>query len=1859
MQKFKIYPRLFLLLIVTIFINACGNKDYVDTYDDDGFKSFIYAYTSGVISKVAPVRVRFTQKLVDADEIGKPVKKGIVSFTPKFDGTPIWLDEQTIEVKPNKALPSDTKYTGTIRMTNLYSKIPSDLKTFKFGFRTLEQHAEIAIEGLVSPDVSDISKQEVVGTIYTADVADAEEVEKMLSATQKNNDNIEIQWSHDGDQKYHHFIIKNVARGKKASEVQLDWNGNNIGAKEKGVEKVEVPSIDDFKLMDVQIEEEEGQNITLYFSDPISKEQDLDGMVYVKDLNIKFSFTIDGNIVKAYPAKRITGDRTLVVERGIKNVANKAMKSPGQWNVTFSSSKPMVRTLRDGVIMPNSNGLIFPFEAIGLNAIDVEVFKIYSNNVLQFLQVNDLDGEYQLKRVGKVVVQKKIELHELTNKANSGDWMRYALDLNKVVNREPNAIYQVRIGFQQSYSTYYCAGGIANDEGAEEEEAEEAEEGEILSFWDRNYGWYSYDERENPCHEAYYKSYYRKDKFAMSNVLASDLGIIAKKGNDNSYLAVVSNILTTEPMEAVSLKFYDYQQQVIQEIKTDKSGFARTKLKRKPYVIVAQKGKLKGYLKINDGRTLSLSKFDVAGAKTQKGIKGMIYGERDVWRPGDTMFLNFILEDKQNQIPNGHPVTMELYDARGQLYSKVTKSDHVEGIYDFTTVTQSEDGTGNWLAKVKVGGATFQKSIRVETVKPNRLKINIDFGKEEIYADNDLLKGSLQVNWLHGAPASDLKTEIKVQLRPTETKFKTHSNYNFDDPARQFSSNAKTIFNQNVNNDGYAEIEAPLNTNNAAPGMLKAYFTSKAFEKGGDFSTDNFSMLYHPYDAYIGVKLPEKKYREKRLDMDKNETISFVVLDAKGKPLANRKVSLGLYKVRWSWWWDSSDDNLTNFSSANHYGAEKTHEVTTNSQGEATWTLKMEDWGRYMVRATDKSSGHCTGELFYAGYPWNEGKMSKDAAAMLSLETEKEQYNVGDNIELKIPMGKAGRALITIENGTRVVETYWMDAKEGENVFKFKATKEMTPNIYAHVSLLQPHAQVENDLPIRLYGIVPIRVEDPSTKFFPIAKVKDAIRPNEKFTVKVSESNKRAMAYTLAIVDEGLLDLTRFKTPDPWNKFYAREALGVKTWDVYDYVMGAYGGKLERILSIGGDMANKKPLGKQKANRFKPVVMHLGPFYLEKGQTKTHELTMPNYVGAVRVMVVAAKDGAYGNFEKSVKVKQPLMVLGTLPRVLGPTEKVKLPVTVFAMEKFVKNATVKIETNHLLKVNGSSTQTLKFNKIGDKIATFDLDVVDNIGVGTVKITATSGSEKSYQEIELDVRNPNPFVTNVLEAVVQAGDSKEFSFDAVGMRGTNEGVLEVSNIPPINLGSRLRYLLRYPHGCIEQTTSSGFPQLYVSRLLDTDEKTNAKIEQNINATIGRLKTFQVNSGGFAYWPGNSDESHWGSNYAGHFLLEAQALGYNVPTNVINNWVNFQRKTAKKWTPRTESTGYYRNDDLMQAYRLYTLALAKAPEWGAMNRLRQKKDLSNNAKWRLAAAYAVGGKTEAAKEMIRVLPISVKDYQELGYSYGSGLRDRAMILETLVALKDETKAAKAVIDISKSLSSNQWHSTQTIAYSLLAIGKYVGKQKTSSKFNFAYNISNKGNKTAGSNKAIVQVPLEIDQMNNKKVAIKNTDNQQLFVRLILSGQPTVGDQTAAANDLNLAIKYTDLQGTAIDPSRIRQGTDFIAEVQISNPGIRGRYDEMALSQVFPSGWEIYNSRMNNVQNFTNTHVPEYQDIRDDRVYSYFDINASQTHIYRVQLNAAYEGRYYLPTVSCSAMYDNSISARQPGQWVEVVSAEGSVN
>ncbi len=642
---------------------------------------------------------------------------------------------------------------------------------------------------------------------------------------------------------------------------------------------------------------------------------------------------------------------------------------------------------------------------------------------------------------------------------------------------------------------------------------------------------------------------------------------------------------------------------------------------------------------------------------------------------------------------------------------------------------------------------------------------------------------------------------------------------------------------------------------------------------------------------------------------------------------------------------------------------------------------------------------------------------------------------------------------------------------------------------------------------------------------------------------------------------------------------------------------------------------------------------------------------MPQYVGSVRTMVVAGDNGAYGNAEKATPVRQSVMILGTLPRVLGPEEQVSLPVTVFAMDDKVKEVNVSVETNDLLTIDGAQQKKVRFNQTGDQVVFFDLTTKADLGIATVKIVATSGGKSATHDIELDIRNANPPVVNVVEKVIESGQGWTGEYTVPGMAGTNSGILEVSSIPPIDLGRRLNFLTRYPHGCIEQTVSAAFPQLYLSVIMELDTEVQSSIEENVKAAIQRIETFQSRDGGFSYWPGSGDSHHWGTTYAGHFLIEAEKKGYLVPGNLLRQWKRFQRNTASDWRKSD-----YRYNDLVQAYRLFTLALAGNTQSASMNRMREMRDVNLQAKWRLAAAYAQAGQKQAAMQMINGLSLDVEDYRELSGTFGSSLRDKAMILEALILLEQREKGADLLKEISSKLSDNKrWMSTQTTAYALMAVSKFA-EGASDGTMTFDFKINNGNQQTGSTSAAVIQKPFEISGTDGGTVVLTNKSDGVLFARIITEGIPVAGDESAAQSDLNISVRYSTKSGQSLNPSNLEQGTGFIAEVTITNPGLRGDYEEMALSQIFPSGWEIINTRLDGTSDYYQKDQPKYTDIRDDRVYTYFNLRANEKKTFIVLLNASYAGRYYLSSVNAEAMYDFSINARNKGQWVTVRNRQG---
>ena len=952
---------------------------------------------------------------------------------------------------------------------------------------------------------------------------------------------------------------------------------------------------------------------------------------------------------------------------------------------------------------------------------------------------------------------------------------------------------------------------------------------------------------------------------------------------------------------------------------------------------------------------------------------------------------------------------------------------------------------------------------------------------------------------MHGAVAKDLKAKIEVTLSESKTTFAKYNNFSFQDPAREFYPEDKVIFDGTLDNSGLATIKADIAARNQGPGMLKANFRMQVFEPGGDFSVGQISMPYHPYKSYVGVRLPKGDEARNMLLTDVKHQVEIVTVDKDGKPVDIEDLEVKLYKLKWKWWFDKNKDQVSSYR-GKVYGTEVSSTKVSTIKGKAVWELEVKypSWGRYLVRVSNGKKGHSTGKVFYIDWPGWAGRSTENdpgGATALNFTSDQKKYTVGDMVTLNIPSGNGGRALVSIENGTNILESHWVETEKGTTQFQFKANSSMAPNAYATITLLQPPAQTKNDLPIRMYGAIPLQIEDPQTHLEPEMVIADELRPNQTFSMSVKERKGGPMAYTIAIVDEGILDLTNFRTPSPWNNFYKREALGVKTWDMYNDVLGAFGGDVKSLLSIGGDDASPGK-GRKKPNRFKPVVIYLGPFYLKEGETAKHNLTMPNYVGSVRAMVVAANKGAYGSTEKAIPVRQPLMVLGTLPRVLGVEESFKLPVTVFAMKKNVRNVSVKIESNDMINIIGSKTNKLTFKQPGDDLTYFELKTIGKVGTGHVKITVSSGKESAIYETDVVIRNANPRETLVAHHTLENNNKWKETYKPLGMTGTNNGVMEVSSIPPMNLGKRLKYLIRYPYGCVEQTTSSVFPQVYLTSLLNLSETKKAEIDKNLKAGVKRLYRYQNPNGAMAYWPGQEDNL-WATNYAGHFMIEAKKAGYKVTENFMNKWIAFQTSTAQKWTPKGNVS-----DDLTQAYRLYLLALAGKPDLGSMNRMRLKQGHKDAvaARWHLAAAYHIAGQKSVAKKIVADAVFEAVPYlgSNGASTFGSKFRDQALILQALSIMNLRNNANDIVKQISQRLSDEKWLSTQETAHALVAMAKFVGEGGVSRNVEFEYRLANGNWNKVKSNKPIWQ--LELDGEQASAVEFKNTSGNMIFARLI---------------------------------------------------------------------------------------------------------------------------------------------------------------
>ena len=1330
------------------------------------------------------------------------------------------------------------------------------------------------------------------------------------------------------------------------------------------------------------------------------------------------------------------------------------------------------------------------------------------------------------------------------------------------------------------------------------------------------------------------------------------------------WLIAASNVKTAKPLGNVDVDVLNLQGRVLARVKTGNDGmvslpdldgaeFGGGKLSAgTPAFITAKANIGRAYLKINDSQALAISHFDLAGDKPLDGIRGLIYGERGVWRPGDEIYLTFLLSDPANTLPEDHPVSFELEDPRGRVTARKTYTSSVDGFYAIAASTQGDALTGDWTARVRVGGNVFTKNLKIETVIPNRLKMDLDFGSKP-YLEGERIPVSLEAAWLYGAPAPGLKADISVLFNDKDTVFTSYSDYSFRDPSRNVSGERQTLYEGTLNGAGKAAFNMELKPGSSVPGKVNARFFTRVFEPSGIFSSESVSKEFSPYRRYVGLKLPKGDSSRGMLLTDVEHEAEIVLVDGEGKPSPeNVSLDCAVYKLSWRWWWEKGANEAADFASA----LSRTpimKETVTSSRGRASWKFQVKhpDWGRYLVIARDSAGGHAAASVVYIDWPGWAGRAQdkgQGASAMLTLSAEKPSYKAGEKIALTFPSNPEASAMVAVEKGGQILKSEWINCAENQTRYEFTTDPSMVPNIYVHVTLVQPHLQTQNDLPLRLYGIIPIMVDDPATRLSPQIGAPETWRPESQVSFTVSEAAGRPMVYTIAVVDEGLLGLTRYGLPNPRNTFYAREASFLKSWDLYQDIMGAYAGRLETLLAIGGG-DDSLDEGEKESQRFKPVIRFFGPFELKSRETKAQALDLPPYIGALRIMVLAASSTkeaqgsvksqrAYGTAEKSVKVSSDLMVFATIPRTLSPGDEAEIPVAVNSYKEGGRAVKVSLAVSGAGLLDGN-VQNLVFDSPGEKIIRFRVKAPDLPGLVKFSVNAeSSGLRTAHHETDLEVRSTAIPVSKSVWSLVAPGELWTGRVDFPGKAGSNRAKAEFSRLPPINLEARLGYLIAYPHGCVEQTTSAVFPQLYLDRVLTLDENKMGNIRSNIAAGIERLAAFQTSSGGFSYWPGDGEAHDWASSYAGHFLTEAARAGYAVPAELLKKWAHFQKNKAGLWSSQTRDSG----EALDQAYRLYTLALAGEADLGSMNRLKESSNLSLQASWRLAAAYWYAGQRDSAQAMTRNLDTRIGEYRELNQGFGSALRDKAMILETLILLGDTGRTKPLFEEICGALASDSWLSTQETAYALIALTPYI---KGSAPGRFTVDCSlGRNNHSLNFDTPIEQLDLGDLEGSSGTYNVRNRSPAPVYARIILTGLPEEGLEPTLSQGLAMTVEYRDAEGRIIDPETLKTGNDMEVRVKLRNTWTKA-VPEIALVHPIPSSWELINYRLAGDQD-EKPPAHKYQDIRDDRVMTYFDLPRDGETTVSFRVNKTYGGSYFRPAIHAYAMYDESIRALIPG-------------
>ncbi len=1335
-------------------------------------------------------------------------------------------------------------------------------------------------------------------------------------------------------------------------------------------------------------------------------------------------------------------------------------------------------------------------------------------------------------------------------------------------------------------------------------------------------------------------------------LLLTDLGAVAKRG-PGQLMVWVSSIKDLTPVADAKVTLISDQNQALASGRTDTSGVWRTDdskalAKGTPYMVTIEKGDDFSFLLLNT-MTVDTTGLDVGGAEPPgEGYTAFLYGERDIYRPGETLQGLALVRDGALHAPPSMPALLRHRDPQGRELEvrKVTTGE--KGLAPFQLDLPAYSLTGPHTLELEVAQKVIgQYRFQVEEFVPDRISVTIVPPKGKV-GPGDTLQYQVQSSYLFGAPSAGLPVESRVRLVDSTFAPKGFEGFSFRNDDRKLEDKEVLSTTGKLDDEGHSDFKVEMPAGAPVPSSLEAVITARVQEQGGRGVAAMQRLQVHPYPSYVGLRRAggaDGAGGEGFAEPGKAAGFEFVVVSPDGKEVPSKGLRADLFEDRWNTVLRKTPAGGWRYETTREPRLISTQAVSSGGAGKSRGAFQVvpKNYGSYRLVLTDPETQASAAVDFYAA-GWGTSPWAIKNPARLELDLDKAEYAAGDKAVVQVRAPFPGKLLLTVERD-KVLDTQIYDLKGNTAKIEIPIRGEYRPNAYVTATLIRPVGALEPGSAGRAFGAVPISVNRTANHLTPQIVAPDQMRPGRDLAITVKAAPNAVV--TVSAVDEGILQLIAQKTPEPFDFFYRKLALGVTSYDTFSLLLP----ELKSLTPGGGEGAEANQYVRTEGiRRVQPVAFWSGPLTADKDGNARISFKVPEFQGALRIMAVAIDDDRFGSSFRLTRVRDPLVLLPTLPRILSFGETLQVPVT-------VRNDTAKAGSIQVgLTAQGGvqiekPTQAVDIPVGRERTVYFTVKTGNAEGNVTFLATASGNGEKSKSTTEVSIRPDLPPVS-VEDAGAVGGASVEVAGKDLDTYRpeTLRRVVRVSPIPVVQFAGKLENLLHYPYGCLEQTTSSVFPLIYlgdIAKALDPEllDRSSGKSEGHadpatlVQAGIRRIASMQLPGGGFSLWQGEQTVSPWASVYATHFLVEARRAGHPVEDGLYRNALTWLAGEVK-------AKGTYGSEELERmVYGLYVLARAGKADLGTMDFLRQKqmKNLAPESRALLAAAYASAGNPRATQSLTANLGEVAEIQRQTGGNFDSAIRNRALLLLALMDADPQSPKIPALLDrLARDAHSDGWWTTQEESFTLLAIGQFLQKQAKQPPYSGTLLV---GDKTIGTfdNRTITFPPI----VGSGPIRLQMNAGYKpgaAFYSVMTRGVQKDDAFHPASAGMEIQREFLDRDGKAIDLNSVRQG-DLVA-IKTKVRSVSGAIQNVVIVNLLPSGLEVENPRLQSTEQLpwvTDANLqPRYMDLRDDRILLFVDLPADTWQTFYTLVRAVAPGQFRLPPVQVEAMYNPAIRA-----------------